>query len=92
LNNNKNNNENLLNNNNNNSENNKLTLSQKNDLIIWLTLSKYQIEKYKNKLSSKEVNDVLNKNSSALVCLTRLKQICDHPYLLLQNFDDFLKE
>jgi DNA excision repair protein ERCC-6-like len=68
-------------------------ISQKNDLIVWITLSKPQLKLYKDYVESPEVKAVLNQTSSALASLTILKQICDHPLLLKKDqFEESLRK
>jgi SNF2 family DNA or RNA helicase len=61
------------------------TISQKNDLILWIYLSKKQEEVYRAYLNSEDVHQVLNKFSNPLASLNVLKQICDH-HLLLKDY------
>ena len=68
----------------------KKMISQKNDLVVWVTLSKPQLMLYQNYVNSSEVKAVLNQTSSALASLSILKQICDHPMLLKK--DQFQEE
>eukprot|EP01080_Neovahlkampfia_damariscottae_P011612 gene11612-4854_t len=63
----------------------KKKISQKNDLVVWVTLSKPQLKLYQDYLSSDDVKAVLNQTSSALASLGILKQICDHPMLLKKD-------
>uniref|UniRef100_A0A224Z1H0 DNA repair and recombination protein RAD54-like n=1 Tax=Rhipicephalus zambeziensis TaxID=60191 RepID=A0A224Z1H0_9ACAR len=61
----------------------KLTFSsKKNDLVIWIYLSRLQKKIYREFLESDEVANILMTKKSPLVQLTVLKKICDHPRLL----------
>ena len=57
------------------------SLGQKNDLIAWIPLESEQATLYKKFLSSKPVQDAINKTGSAISCMNTLKKICDHPSL-----------
>lgn len=57
------------------------SLGQKNDLIAWIPLESEQASLYKKFLSSKPVQDAINKIGSAISCMNTLKKICDHPSL-----------
>ncbi|XP_041069628.1 DNA excision repair protein ERCC-6-like [Carcharodon carcharias] len=58
------------------------SLTRKNDLIVWVYLSRVQEEIYNNFVSSEEVQEALLTKRSPLVQLTNLKKLCDHPRLL----------
>lgn len=60
-------------------------LSQKNDFVVWVHLSKDQIRLYEDFLKLDQVKEILMTNRSPLVQLTVLKKICDHPRLLSAN-------
>ncbi|XP_072132558.1 DNA excision repair protein ERCC-6-like [Mobula birostris] len=59
-----------------------LSLSQKNDLIVWVHLSPVQEEIYRKFVSSELIQELLQTKLSPLVQLNNLKKLCDHPRLL----------
>ncbi len=54
---------------------------QKNDLILWCTLTDPQLALYRGFLELTEVRDLLNSTRSPLAALTVLKKACDHVQL-----------
>ncbi|XP_063964161.1 DNA excision repair protein ERCC-6-like [Lytechinus pictus] len=58
------------------------SLTRKNDLIVWLSLTDTQINIYKDFISLDRVKELLMTKRSPLAELTILKKICDHPRLL----------
>ncbi|XP_078692407.1 DNA excision repair protein ERCC-6-like [Branchiostoma floridae x Branchiostoma belcheri] len=58
------------------------SLERKNDLILWVILSKAQQQIYKDFLSLDRVKEMLMTTRSPLAELNVLKKICDHPRLL----------
>jgi hypothetical protein len=54
---------------------------QKNDLILWCTLTDPQLALYRGFLELAEVRDLLNSTRSPLAALTVLKKACDHVQL-----------
>ncbi|XP_072917529.1 DNA excision repair protein ERCC-6-like isoform X2 [Hemitrygon akajei] len=61
---------------------NMLSLSRKNDLIVWVHLSPIQEEIYRKFVSSELIQELLQTKLSPLVQLNNLKKLCDHPRLL----------
>jgi len=59
-----------------------ITIGRKNDLVVWVKSTDYQLQLYRDFLNSEDVSDVLNDSSSPLAAITILKQICCHPDLL----------
>ncbi|KAL2653795.1 hypothetical protein R1flu_021923 [Riccia fluitans] len=66
-------------------------LSRKNDLIVWLKLSKRQEKLYRAFLGSEAVGNALG-GRQALTALAVMKKICDHPSLLTQRAADDIAE
>ncbi|KAL0477736.1 DNA excision repair protein [Acrasis kona] len=64
----------------------KAVISQKNDFIVWCSLTSQQERVYRTFLTSEEVKGALNKTNSALVSFTVLKLICDH-HILCKGFN-----
>ncbi|XP_035694551.1 DNA excision repair protein ERCC-6-like [Branchiostoma floridae] len=58
------------------------SLERKNDLILWVILSRAQQQIYKDFLSLDRVKEMLMTTRSPLAELNVLKKICDHPRLL----------
>ncbi|XP_021364793.1 DNA excision repair protein ERCC-6-like [Mizuhopecten yessoensis] len=58
------------------------TMTRKNDLIVWLFLTKTQQQIYQDFISLDSVKELLMTKKSPLVALTVLKKISDHPRLL----------
>ncbi|XP_048376177.2 DNA excision repair protein ERCC-6-like isoform X2 [Stegostoma tigrinum] len=58
------------------------SLTRKNDLIVWVYLSRVQEEIYQKFISSDQIQELLQTRRSPLVQLTNLKKLCDHPRLL----------
>ncbi|XP_077867759.1 uncharacterized protein LOC100373376 [Saccoglossus kowalevskii] len=58
------------------------SLTRKNDLILWVFLSKVQQKIYQDFVETPEVRQLLMTTRSPLAMLTMLKKICDHPRLL----------
>jgi DNA excision repair protein ERCC-6-like len=57
--------------------------SQKNDFVVWVPITKPQIECYNSFLETGHVRDLLvNPSESPLVAIMILKKICNHPVLL----------
>ncbi len=54
---------------------------QKNDFILWCTLTDPQLALYRGFLELEEVRDLLNSTRSPLAALTVLKKACDHVQL-----------
>ena len=54
---------------------------QKNDFILWCTLTDPQLALYRGFLELAEVRDLLNSTRSPLAALTVLKKACDHVQL-----------
>ncbi|KAJ7547607.1 hypothetical protein O6H91_08G094800 [Diphasiastrum complanatum] len=65
-------------------------LANKNDIIVWLRLSKEQRQLYTAFLNSETAHRSLD--GSALASLTVLKKICDHPLLLTKRAADDIAE
>ena len=63
------------------------SLTRKNDLVVWLTLSKEQEDIYRRFLTTDDVKDLLDPSNkkSPLTQLIVLKKLCDHPRLLSEN-------
>lgn len=61
--------------------------ARKNDLIVWIRLSRMQQALYRSFLETTEVRDVLNRSKSPLAALGVLKKICNHPHLLQDPTD-----
>ncbi|EFC44458.1 predicted protein [Naegleria gruberi] len=66
-------------------------IGQKNDLVVWCSLTEDQINWYKDYLLSDQVKQVLNRTLNPLVGIIILKQICDHT-LLCTGYDELLKQ
>ncbi|KAG2388645.1 hypothetical protein C9374_000084 [Naegleria lovaniensis] len=60
-------------------------IGKKNDLVVWIKSTDYQLQLYRDFLKSDDVNDVINRSTSPLAAITILKQICSHPDLLPNN-------
>ncbi|XP_024362916.1 SNF2 domain-containing protein ENL1 isoform X1 [Physcomitrium patens] len=60
-------------------------LSKKNDLIVWLPLSKCQERLYRAFLNSNAAEETLSTGTRVLSALTVMKKICDHPSLLTKR-------
>ncbi|PNH04078.1 DNA excision repair protein ERCC-6-like, partial [Tetrabaena socialis] len=58
------------------------SLPRKNDLVVWLRLTRKQSQIYRSFLETDSVKQVLNEKASPLAAITVLKKICDHPGLL----------
>ncbi|CAI9277828.1 unnamed protein product [Lactuca saligna] len=65
-------------------------LSKKNEIIVWLRLSKCQRQLYEAFLNSEIVLSAFD--GSPLAALTILKKICDHPLLLTKRAAEDLLE
>ncbi|XP_004685632.2 PREDICTED: DNA excision repair protein ERCC-6-like [Condylura cristata] len=59
-----------------------LSLSRKNDLIIWIRLVPLQEEIYRKFVSLDHIKELLMETRSPLAELGVLKKLCDHPRLL----------
>ncbi|GCC18407.1 hypothetical protein chiPu_0022086 [Chiloscyllium punctatum] len=60
-------------------------LTRKNDLIVWVYLSRIQEDIYQRFVSSEQIQELLQSRRSPLVQLTNLKKLCDHPRLLSRH-------
>ncbi|XP_071508949.1 uncharacterized protein [Diadema antillarum] len=58
------------------------SLTRKNDLIVWLSLTETQVQIYQDFISLDRVKELLMTKRSPLAELTILKKLCDHPRLL----------
>ncbi|XP_072164518.1 uncharacterized protein [Diadema setosum] len=58
------------------------SLTRKNDLIVWLSLTDTQVQIYQDFISLDRVKELLMTKRSPLAELTILKKLCDHPRLL----------
>nr|CAG4717104.1 unnamed protein product [Naegleria fowleri] len=66
-------------------------IGQKNDLMLWLTLTAEQIQMYKDYISSDEVKRVLNRTQNPLAGITIMKQICDH-HIMCRGYNEMQKQ
>eukprot|EP00043_Microstomoeca_roanoka_P016274 m.165531 g.165531 ORF g.165531 m.165531 type:complete len:1124 (+) comp16425_c0_seq6:464-3835(+) len=57
-------------------------LPRKDDLVVWVYLSKLQEKIYRHFLESERVSEILCSTKSPLAALTVMKKLCDHPRLL----------
>ncbi|KAG2373721.1 hypothetical protein C9374_011810 [Naegleria lovaniensis] len=65
-------------------------IGQKNDLVLWITLTEEQKQMYKDYISSEEVKRVLNRTQNPLVGITVMKQICDH-HIMCRGYNEMQK-
>ncbi|KAL0478351.1 DNA excision repair protein [Acrasis kona] len=67
---------------------NNVSITNKNDVIVWVRMSSNQIKMYKEFIAGEQVRQVLNNSQGVLAAITYLKQICTHPRLLHNNMLD----
>jgi SNF2 family DNA or RNA helicase len=63
-------------------DNAKVTISNKNDLVMWIRNTDHQLNIYSEFLDGDMVRQVLKNSECVLAAITYLKQICSHPDLL----------
>ena len=59
--------------------------ARKNDLVVWLKLTNFQLRIYKMFLESDEVKETLNSSKSPLAAIGIMQKICCHPSLLKET-------
>jgi SNF2 family DNA or RNA helicase len=63
-------------------DNTKVSITTKNDLVVWIRNTDHQLDIYSEFLAGDMVKQVLKKSECVLAAITYLKQICSHPNLL----------